>query len=241
MIDYQHRVGHKTGSGAPASAHDVAAHQRERLRKLALETFDLNKDPYFSKNHMGHVECRLCLTVHTTESSYLSHTQGRKHQMNLARRAAKEQKDAFMTIAPISKTRAFKAPTLKIGRPGYRITKMRDPETKQPALLFEIEFPEIQGTPKYRFMSAFEQKIEIPPDPNYQFLLFAADPYETIAFKVPNLEIDNGPNKLFSYFDDKRKLFIFQVHFKLKKTFKVLPGLPQRPTKFDHVGPGPQF
>lgn len=64
---------------------------------------------------------------------------------------------------------------------------MRDPETKQPALLFEIEFPEIQGTPKYRFMSAFEQKIEIPPDPNYQFLLFAADPYETIG----NIDISN--------------------------------------------------
>ncbi|UKK01909.2 splicing factor 3a subunit 2 [Theileria orientalis] len=239
MIDFQNRVGHKTGSGAPASAHDIAADRRERLRKLALETFDLSKDPYFTKNHIGQIECRLCLTIHTTESSYLSHTQGRKHQTNLARRAAKEQRDAFTAMAP--QTKVFKAPTIKIGRPGYRITKMRDPVTRQPALLFEIEFPEIQGAPKYRFMSAFEQKMEIPPDPNYQFLLFAADPYETIGFKVPNLEIDNGPNKLYTYFDEKRKLFIFQVHFKLNKTVKQLPGLPQRPTKFDHVGPGPQL
>ena len=36
-------------------------------------------------------------------------------------------------------------------------------------------------------MSAYEQKIE-PPDKKWQYLLFAAEPYETIAFKVdPNL------------------------------------------------------
>jgi hypothetical protein len=32
-------------------------------------------------------------------------------------------------------------------------------------------------------MSAFEQKIEAP-DKNYQYLLFACEPYETIGFKV---------------------------------------------------------
>lgn len=32
-------------------------------------------------------------------------------------------------------------------------------------------------------MSSFEQKIEVP-DKNVQYLLFACDPYETIAFKV---------------------------------------------------------
>ena len=32
-------------------------------------------------------------------------------------------------------------------------------------------------------MSAYEQKIE-PPDKRWQYLLFAAEPYETISFKV---------------------------------------------------------
>ena len=32
-------------------------------------------------------------------------------------------------------------------------------------------------------MSAYEQRIE-PPDKKWQYLLFAAEPYETIAFKV---------------------------------------------------------
>lgn len=27
--------------------------RRERLRQLALETIDLQKDPYFMKNHLG--------------------------------------------------------------------------------------------------------------------------------------------------------------------------------------------
>jgi hypothetical protein len=37
--------------------------------------------------------------------------------------------------------------------------------------------------PRHRFMSAYEQKVE-PPDRKWQYLLFAAEPYETIAFKV---------------------------------------------------------
>ena len=37
--------------------------------------------------------------------------------------------------------------------------------------------------PRHRFMAAYEQKVE-PPDRKWQYLLFAAEPYETIAFKV---------------------------------------------------------
>ena len=32
-------------------------------------------------------------------------------------------------------------------------------------------------------MSAYEQRVE-PPDRQWQYLLFAAEPYETIAFKA---------------------------------------------------------
>jgi splicing factor 3A subunit 2 len=49
--------------------------RRERLRRLALETIDLEKDPYFMRNHLGQYECRLCLTLHTNEGNYLAHTQ----------------------------------------------------------------------------------------------------------------------------------------------------------------------
>jgi hypothetical protein len=42
--------------------------------------------------------------------------------------------------------------------------------------------------PRHRFMSAYEQKIEAP-DKNYQYVLFACDPYETVGFKVKALTI----------------------------------------------------
>lgn len=52
----------------------------------------------------------------------------------------------------------------------------------------QIDYPEIaEGImPRHRFMSAYEQRIE-PPDRRWQYLLMAAEPYETIAFKVVTL------------------------------------------------------
>lgn len=51
--------------------------------------------------------------------------------------------------------------------------------------VLQIDYPEIaEGImPRHRFMSAYEQRIE-PPDRRWQYLLMAAEPYETIAFKV---------------------------------------------------------
>jgi len=99
-MDFQNRPGGKTGGGGVASWSESNRDRRERLRQLALETIDLNKDPYFMKNHLGSYECKLCLTLHNNEGSYLAHTQGKKHQANLARRAAKEAKEAPQTLAP---------------------------------------------------------------------------------------------------------------------------------------------
>ena len=45
--------GSKTGSGRQSSESADNQQRRERLRKLALETIDLNKDPYFMRNHLG--------------------------------------------------------------------------------------------------------------------------------------------------------------------------------------------
>ena len=69
-------------------------------------------------------------------------------------------------------------------------------------LCLQIDYPEIEeGTkPRHRFMSAYEQRKEAQ-DKKYQFLLFAADPYEVIAFKIPNSEVDRS-DRLFSYWYD---------------------------------------
>jgi splicing factor 3A subunit 2 len=182
----------KPGSGGVASSQHAAIDRRERLRQLALETIDLAKDPYFMKNHLGSYECKLCLTLHNNEGNYLAHTQGKRHQTNLARRAAREGKDNPIIPQPVKKKIVPKK-TIKIGRPGYKVTKLKDPITGQRSLTFEVKYPEIaEGVqPRHRIMSTFEQTIE-PHDKNFQYLLFAAEPYDTIAFKIPNWEIDRG-------------------------------------------------
>ena len=213
-MDFQNRVGSKTGGGGAASYSESNRDRRERLAALAAETIDLAKDPYFMRNHLGTYECKLCLTLHNNEASYLAHTQGKKHQNNLARRAAKDAKDAPVQPAP-EKTRVDIKKFVKIGRPGYRVTKQRCPETGQQSLLFEIDYPEIADgiVPRHRFMSAYEQKIE-PPDKKWQYLLFAAEPYETIAFKVPSREVEESELKFWSMWNKDTKEFFLQFAFK---------------------------
>ncbi|KAF2746511.1 splicing factor 3a subunit 2 [Sporormia fimetaria CBS 119925] len=229
-MDYQNRAGSKFGGGGVASTSATNADRRERLRKLALETIDLDKDPYFFKNHVGSFECRLCLTVHQNDGSYLAHTQGRKHQTNLARRAAKEQKEGKQNdIVPgMLAGVQVKKNVVKIGRPGYRITKIRDPVTRQNGLLFQFQFPEITTgvRPRLRFMSAFEQQVE-EPDTSYQYLVVAGEPYETVAVKLQAQEIDKREGKFWDWFDEDSKEYWVQLLFKTERDarFSAVPGL----------------
>ncbi|MCJ1308104.1 hypothetical protein MMC25_001756 [Agyrium rufum] len=232
-MDYQNRAGSKFGGGGVASYSSTNADRRERLRKLALETIDLDKDPYFFKNHVGSFECRLCLTVHQNDGSYLAHTQGRKHQTNLARRAAREQKEGRAQDANAAGVMGVmgvqvKRNMVKIGRPGYKITKIRDPLTRQHGLLFQLQYPEITMgvVPRVRFMSAYEQKIE-DPDKSYQYLLVAAEPYETCGFKLQAREVDRSQNRFWQWFDEDSKEFWVQVMFKTEREerYSGVPGL----------------
>jgi len=52
--------GSKPGSGGAASSQNEAVDSRERLRRLALETIDLAKDPYFMRNHLGRYSLSRC-------------------------------------------------------------------------------------------------------------------------------------------------------------------------------------
>lgn len=60
-------------------------------------------------------------------------------------------------------------------------------------------------------MSAFEQKVEAP-DRAWQYLLFAAEPYETIGFKIPSLEVDRS--RFHTHWDEARKVFTLQLYFR---------------------------
>lgn len=215
-MDFQNRVGSKIRSGGVAGFSESNVDRRERLRKLAMETIDITKDPYFMKNHLGSYECKLCLTLHTSEGSYLAHTQGKKHQTNLARRAAREAKESQVVQPEVGppKPVAPRRNVIKIGRPGYRVTKVRDPVTRQLGLLFQVQYPQIavDVVPRHRFMSAYEQKIEAP-NKAHQYLLVAAEPYETVGFKVQSKEIDRAPGKFWTHWDQDSKQYSLQFFF----------------------------
>ena len=95
------------------------------------------------------------------------------------------------------------------------MTKQFDRDTAQRSLLFQVDYPEIEegGKPRHRFMSAYEQKVETW-DKQYQYLLVAAEPYEVIAFKVPNMEIDKSRERFFTHWEPDKKVFTLQLHFK---------------------------
>ncbi|ERS95200.1 splicing factor 3A subunit 2 [Sporothrix schenckii 1099-18] len=246
-MDYQNRVGSKFGGGGVASHSATNADRRERLRKLALESIDLDRDPYFFRNHLGSFECRLCLTVHQNDGSYLAHTQGKKHQTNLARRAAKEQRDGLRrdidpaTGLPMGVAGAGfgalgfggteKAAVVRIGRPGYKIVKVRDPATRQVGLLFQLQYPDIGAdvTPRWQVTSAFSQRVETP-DRQFQYLLVAADPYETCGFKIPARELDRRAGRTFDYWDRDAREYWVQVMFitEREEQFNAAPGLTGR-------------
>jgi splicing factor 3A subunit 2 len=124
---------------------------------------------------------------------------------------------------------AIKKNLVKIGRPGYKITKTKDPVTRQQGLTFQLQYPELAPgvVPKVRFMSAYEQKIEDPPDKNFQYMLIAAEPYETCAFKLQAREVDRRDGKYWEYFDPDSKDFYAQVTFKTEREerYSGVPGL----------------
>ena len=90
-MDHQSRGGAKTGSGGIAGVQESNMQRNKRLKNLMIESTDVSKDPYLMRNHLGSFECRLCLTLHNTEASYLAHSQGKKHQVNLQKRIMKEK------------------------------------------------------------------------------------------------------------------------------------------------------
>ncbi|KJE96231.1 splicing factor 3a subunit 2 [Capsaspora owczarzaki ATCC 30864] len=214
-MDFQNRAKASFGGGGMASAAESNLARKRRLRELASEVIDVTKDPYLLRSHLGTYECKLCLTLHSNEGSYLAHSQGKKHQEQLAKRAARDARDNPTQAAP-AKPRSELKKFLKIGRPGYNVTKQRDPQTGQHSLFFQVDLPEIaEGViPYHRFMSAFEQRVE-NPDRAWQYLLVAAEPYETIAFRLPSREVDKADGKTFTHWNPDTKQFSLQFHFKL--------------------------
>ena len=221
-MDFQNREGGKTGTGGLLSASESNADRRERLKKLALETIDLSRDPYFLKNHLGSYECRLCLTLHVNEGSYLVHTQGKKHQANLGRRRAREANTSGPSTGISTVTAALPAQVnfnnntfkgVKLGRPGYRIIKIRDPTTRYLGIRVQVHYPQPLSPdlprPMTRLISAFEQRIE-PPNKLYQYLVIAAPMYDSVSIKIPSKDVHEN----WDFWDEDTRLFTYEIIFK---------------------------
>ena len=80
-------------------------------------------------------------------------------------------KEAQLTIA-LTQSNVQRKVFLKIGRPGYRVTKIRDVNTRKDGVRVQVHLPQIKPDviPRRRFMSVFKQKRE-PPDRAYQYLI----------------------------------------------------------------------
>jgi splicing factor 3A subunit 2 len=92
--------------------------------------------------------------------------------------------------------------------------KQRDPESGSRSLLFQLHYPSISSgvQPRHRLVSTFEQNIE-PRNDQVQYLLFAAEPYETVAFAIPNQPIERSADKFFTHWDDTNNMFYLQLFF----------------------------
>ncbi|KAL7722678.1 Splicing factor 3A subunit [Entamoeba marina] len=182
--------GSKPGSGGLATAAETSANRKERLRQLALEKMDLSKDPYFHKTHLGSFECP---------------------------RELKEARDRGIPRTVLEINKPLVKCFMKIGTPGYSVVKQIDQLTNKKSIQFKLNYPDIAVgvIPLYRLMGAFEQRQEIP-DRSYQYLVIAAEPYDTIAFKIPRLDIEKDPETGKhgkSIWDEKNKVFTLVIHY----------------------------
>lgn len=214
-MDYQNRVGSKKGSGGIAGSAETNQYRRERLKNLLQSKINIESDPYVFRNHLGILECKLCLTTHMSESSYITHTTGRRHQVNLMRRAEAEKKQRNNANdkndeESIIEKRHWKT----IGRPTYKVFKIRDPVSLNKGLIFALKLDKIKSDikPLYRFMSSFEQKKETP-NSKYQYLIISAEPYENVGFKIPGETIDLSTNRIWDYWDSDTKEYCLQFFY----------------------------
>lgn len=235
-MDYSGRVNSKKGAGGVAGAQETQVHTRKRVQELlSAHVVDLENDPYVIRNQLGMLECRLCLTTHVSEASYISHLGGRKHRMGLERRQELENRGARTTV-PSALGVSISAPKRawdKIGRPAYHVTKVRHPESLQMGVLVQVELPKMTvKEPFFRFLLYYELSAKNQNvgasffDKNggdaadFQYLVISGEPYENVAFAVPKGEIDRPEDPSASsesywwHWDDDKKEFFMQFFYK---------------------------
>lgn len=164
-MDYSDRVNSKKGSGGVAGKEETNVNRRQRVKELLTDSIiNLKNDPYVFQNHLGLLECKLCLTTHVNESSYISHIGGKKHQLNLEKRRLLDEKSKTNRIELSKKTvtisNVSKRTWTKIGTPEFKVKKIRNPQTYQLGLLVHVKYPKSQKEPLFRFSHHVELSLK---------------------------------------------------------------------------------
>jgi splicing factor 3A subunit 2 len=146
-------------------------------------TTDLSRDPYMVASAKGGFECKLCRTLHPTESAYLVHTGSVKHQESLRQRVKETS-----VHEPVAKVRRFQD-FESIGIPAYSSAPILTDDGKV-GLLVRFVVPACVRQPSFRIVSSFEQQVEEPNKEN-QYLVVHSEPYEVIGFLIPNRKISS--------------------------------------------------
>lgn len=186
-MDYSGRAGSKKGAGGMASAESEGIKRKDQVKRLKKEIIDARQDPYLSRSPNGKLTCKACNSVHPNEAAYFAHINSKRHRDNALRtqstdsRLKPEQQPAYLPL------------------PRHRVVKIRDPSTHAPGVALKIAYPDISTgiVPRFRFMNAFEQEIEKPRACD-QYLVIVAEPYESVAIKLPARPIDT--ESLISHF-----------------------------------------
>ena len=99
--------------------------------------------------------------------------------------------------------------------------KEKDFMSHKKKIKFEIDYPFIKNniTPQFRIMSELEVNTQKNgknenEENKYHYVVFAAEPYENIAVRIPNLPLDYNIEKHFSYWDDGKKIFYLTLNYK---------------------------
>lgn len=242
-MDYSDRVNSKKGAGGLADKHETNVHTKRRIQELlTTQVLNIDNDPYVYRNHSGLLECRLCLTTHTNEASYISHIGGRKHSMNLEKRRILDEKQnpTKREASAVSITNTEKRSWRKIGRPQFKVTKIRDTKTLRMGMLVHVQLPKITvREPFFRLMSYHEltqknqnvagsflhrekhdYETEDDLDPSkWQYVVVSAEPYENIAVALPLAKIIEKPKEgmadnFWWFWDEDSKEFFLQMLFK---------------------------
>nr|CCC89449.1 conserved hypothetical protein [Trypanosoma congolense IL3000] len=167
-------------------------------------------DPYYKRNHMGHVVCTLCDVRCSDDNNFIKHLSGKTHRLQLERlerganrekrlaeeeelnkeakrRAEQEKATRELLLQQAAASQTAVTSFAPFGRPEYHYCTEHDPEVFQTKVWLEFYFPQaVEGTrPLHRWRSAREQDVERPINDDVVYLLVACEGYMTVGLKFP--------------------------------------------------------